>query len=235
METKVCSICKVEKDFCEFNNRSRAKDGKKSSCKECTKECYIKDREKTLSQKKEYYFKDREKIVSNKKEFYIKEREKILSRNKEYYVNNREKIVFNKKEYYINNKENLRYYYNEYKRNRKLNDPTFKLTETVRVRLYSYLKTKSIVKNKITFDIIGCTPPELKDYLEKQFVNGMSWDNYGYYGWHIDHIIPLSSAKTEEEIYKLCRYTNLQPLWAEDNLAKSNKLDYLYEIDKPKI
>ena len=60
--------------------------------------------------------------------------------------------------------------------------------------------------------------------VEEQFVDGMSWDNYGIYGWHIDHIIPLSSAKTEEEIFKLCHYTNLQPLWAVDNLKKSNKL-----------
>ena len=72
MEKKVCSVCKVEKDFCEFNNRSRAKDGKKSSCKECTKEYYIKNREKQYFQKKEYYIKYRGKIISKKKEYYIK-------------------------------------------------------------------------------------------------------------------------------------------------------------------
>ena len=55
----------------------------------------------------------------------------------------------------------------------------------------------------------------------------MSWETHSLYGWHIDHIIPLSSAKTEEEIYQLCHYTNLQPLWAEDNLKKGDKLDYL--------
>jgi hypothetical protein len=235
METKVCSKCKVVKDFCEFNNRSRAKDGKNSSCKECTKEYYIKNREKQIFQKKEYYIKDREKIVSKKKEYYIKEREKILSNNKKYYIKNREKVKLQTNEYRIKNKENLRYYNNEYKKNRKLDDPTFKLVQTVRVRLYAYLKTKSIVKNKRTFDIIGCTPLELKEHLEKQFVDKMSWDNYSFNGWHIDHIIPLSSAKTEEEIYELCHYTNLQPLWAKDNFAKSNKLDYLYKIDKPKI
>lgn len=52
----------------------------------------------------------------------------------------------------------------------------------------------------------------------------MNWDNRGLYGWHIDHIIPLSSAKTEEEVYKLCHYTNLQPLWAKENLSKGNKI-----------
>ena len=52
----------------------------------------------------------------------------------------------------------------------------------------------------------------------------MSWENYGKDGWHIDHKIPLSSAKTDREIYELCHYTNLQPLWAKDNLKKSNKI-----------
>jgi hypothetical protein len=76
--------------------------------------------------------------------------------------------------------------------------------------------------NSRTTDIIGCSPQELKEHLEKQFVSGMTWENRNE--WHIDHIIPLSSAKTEEELYKLCHYTNLQPLWAEDNLKKSNKI-----------
>jgi hypothetical protein len=81
-----------------------------------------------------------------------------------------------------------------------------------------------LIKNKTYNDIIGCSPEFLKEYLENQFAEGMSWDNHGQYSWHIDHIIPLSSAKTDEEIYKLCHYTNLQPLWAEDNLRKSNKI-----------
>ena len=84
--------------------------------------------------------------------------------------------------------------------------------------------TLNIVKNNKTFDIVGCTPQYLKEYLENKFTEGMSWVNHSQYGWHIDHIIPLSSAKTEDELYKLCHYTNLQPLWAEDNLKKSNKI-----------
>jgi hypothetical protein len=79
-------------------------------------------------------------------------------------------------------------------------------------------------KDRKTFDIIGCTTQFLKEHLENQFVGDMNWNNHGLFGWHIDHIIPLSSAKTEEELYKLCHYSNLQPLWAEDNLKKSNKI-----------
>ena len=85
-----------------------------------------------------------------------------------------------------------------------------------------FLKSKSKVKNKKTEEILGCDYMFIKDYLETKFTEGMSWENYGK--WHIDHIIPLSSAKTKEEFYKLCHYTNLQPLWAEENLKKYNKI-----------
>jgi hypothetical protein len=98
-----------------------------------------------------------------------------------------------------------------------------KLTCNVRCRVKNFLNSKNIVKNNKTFNIVGCSPEFLKEHLENQFTNGMSWDLMGQQ-IHIDHIIPLSSANTEEEIYKLCHYTNLQPLWAEDNLKKSNKL-----------
>ena len=66
----------------------------------------------------------------------------------------------------------------------------------------------------------GCSFEELKTHLEIQFKEGMCWENHGK--WHIDHKIPLSWAKTEEELKQLCKYTNLQPLWAEDNLSKKN-------------
>jgi hypothetical protein len=139
----------------------------------------------------------------------------VLSRNKEYKIKNREKI----KEYRIKNRGKRK----EYEKNRRLNDPIFKLTENVRTRLRQYLKSLSIVKSKRTFDIVGCSPLELKEHISKQFSDDMSWDRIGK-EIHIDHIIPLSSAKSEDEIYKLCHYTNLQPLWAEDNLKKSNKI-----------
>ena len=64
----------------------------------------------------------------------------------------------------------------------------------------------------------------IQKYLESQFLEGMCWDNYGIYGWHIDHKIPLCSAKNETELLKLFHYTNLQPLWAEDNLKKNGNL-----------
>ena len=93
----------------------------------------------------------------------------------------------------------------------------------MRSRLNIFLKTKGVRKTNKTFDIVGCSPEFLKEYIENKFTEGMSWVLMGKH-IHIDHIIPLSSAKTEEDVYKLCHYTNLQPLWAEDNLKKSSKI-----------
>jgi hypothetical protein len=84
--------------------------------------------------------------------------------------------------------------------------------------------------------MIGCSPQEFREYIESKFSEGMSWDNYGPRGWHLDHIIPLASAKNINEAIKLNHYTNLQPLWAEDNCKKgcritdtSNPTSYLLQ------
>ena len=98
-------------------------------------------------------------------------------------------------------------------------DTTFYLQETSKIGLLAL----NITKTNKTIEIIGCESFFLKTYLENKFTYGMSWDKFGK-EIHIDHIIPLSSAKNEEEVLKLCHYTNLQPLWSEDNLKKGNKL-----------
>jgi hypothetical protein len=90
------------------------------------------------------------------------------------------------------------------------------------MNLKKILKTNKSYIFSTFLDIVGCSPEFLKKHLENQFVSGMSWDNRSE--WHIDHIIPLSSAKTKDELYKLSHYTNLQPLRSEDNLRKSNKI-----------
>jgi uncharacterized Zn finger protein (UPF0148 family) len=97
-------------------------------------------------------------------------------------------------------------------------DPQERLKHNIRVR------TRMAIKNKISVtESLGCTWDELCAYLESKFQPGMSWDNYGE--WHVDHIKPLSSFNLEDpaEFKKACHYTNLQPLWAKDNLVKSNK------------
>jgi hypothetical protein len=122
-----------------------------------------------------------------------------------------------RKKYYQNNKNK----FNDYYKLKYQNNVLYRIGKIVRRRLHDYI-TKNDIKIEKTFDIIGCSQEFLKKHLEIQFIEGMSWENQGK--WHIDHKIPLSSAKTEEEVYKLCHYTNLQPLWAEDNLKKGSKI-----------
>lgn len=107
--------------------------------------------------------------------------------------------------------------------NRYKNNELYALKCRMRSRLNSALKGLGLKKeNTTTQQIIGCSYEELKSHIEKQFTDGMSWDNRSE--WHIDHIIPLDSANNKEELYKLSHYTNLQPLWEKDNLIKGKKL-----------
>jgi hypothetical protein len=108
-------------------------------------------------------------------------------------------------------------------RNREKHDLSFKIKRRLRHRLYCALKNN--IKIGSSIEELGCSVIELKQHLESKFQSGMTWENYGLRGWHIDHIIPLDSfdLSDPEQLRKACHYTNLQPLWAKDNLVKSNK------------
>lgn len=110
-----------------------------------------------------------------------------------------------------------------YEKNRKLTDPQFKLIKTLRSRLASVIKRQNISKSNSTIDLLGCSVSFLKEYLESKFKEGMTWENHGE--WHIDHIRPCASFNLldEEEKKKCFHYTNLQPLWAYENLSKGCK------------
>lgn len=235
MEKKICSKCKIEKDVCEFYNNKTRLDGKRYECKVCSNKSSIsynqKNKEKVDGIKQKYVDNNKEKVKKSKKEWfdknpdyqkehYNKNIDYILKKSRNYYETNREKIIDYNKKYVKTNKETI----NKKNKKRYDTDILYKLKLSMRGRLNFFLKTKQIKKYNKTFIIIGCIPEYLKEHIENQFTDGMCWENYGLYGWHIDHIIPLSSANTEEEMYKLCHYTNLQPLWAEDNLRKSNKI-----------
>lgn len=109
----------------------------------------------------------------------------------------------------------------EYQKDRLKTDVNFKLRKVLRSRLSAVLKGK--VKRGSAVRDLGCSIEDLRVFLENQFQSGMTWDNHGK--WHIDHIRPLASfdLTDEQDLLKACHYTNLQPLWAKDNLQKSDK------------
>lgn len=129
-----------------------------------------------------------------------------------------------RKIHYQNNRERLSKYKNEYQKKRRSEDNLYRMKHLMRNVVLNSFKNKGFKKDSKAEDIIGCSYEFLLEHLQSKFKDGMTWENRGVYGWHIDHIIPLSSASNEEELIKLNHYTNLQPLWAEDNLKKSNKI-----------
>lgn len=236
MVYKVCVKCNINKSLEEFQRHSISPDGFQYSCKVCRN-----------LQKKLYRQLKKDEINKKQKEYTIKNKDKIVARSKIYYINNKEKIkqkvevkkdIIKKKqqEYYLKNKEVFSQKAKQSRENfkkvygisqttfYKRRSPVDKAIQNLRRRLHKVLNSKSFNKNNKFKYILGCSPEELKSYLEAKFQPGMSWDNHSFEGWHIDHIIPLSSANSEEEVYKLCHYTNLQPLWKLENLQKSNKI-----------
>jgi hypothetical protein len=135
-----------------------------------------------------------------------------------------------KKQYYQINKTKIKAQIMEWNKLKRESDPMFKLSGVVRVLIRESFKRACngvYVKSTKTQSILGCSMDDFILYLQSKFQPGMTLENHGAGSgkWNIDHIIPMSSAQTQEDILKLNHYTNLQPLWFEDNMAKRNKLD----------
>lgn len=140
-------------------------------------------------------------------------------------IENKDKVSDTKKRYYQENRRNIIRRCMTYADKRYKGDECFRIVQNLRTRMRLALNNSN--KADTTQNLLGCTTEELKAHLESQFTDGMSWDNYGMNGWHIDHIIPCSSFDMldPEEQRECFHYTNLQPLWAEDNLRKSDKIE----------
>jgi hypothetical protein len=192
--SRVCTKCKQTKSLNEFSKCKNGKFGLQPKCKQCNKITSEKFR----------------KLNPN----YIKQ----------HYLDNKELYKNNHKCYVENNKKQIQNYLNQYNKNLR-QDPIEKLKHNLRIATIRGIKNKE----KHSLEIIGLENWDLlKEHIEKQFTEGMTWDNWGIgknnTTWHIDHITPLSSAQTEDEVYKLNHYTNLRPMWGSDNIRKKDKI-----------
>jgi hypothetical protein len=180
-----------------------------------------KNKEKKKEYGKIYRQKNKEKIKK-----YIKDtKEKRKERQKKYREENKEKVKNIKKNYYNKNKKTILEKQKKYRTKKCKNDINYKLRRIIRRRIYGVLiESKKANKSNKTFDLLGCNILEVREHLEKQFKDGMTWENHGE--WHIDHIIPCASFDlTDPEQQKKCfHYTNIQPLWASENLSKGAKI-----------
>lgn len=199
---KVCTRCKIEKEYTSFTKNKAIKDGYSIYCKPCKS--------------------------SIKKQSYGKHKKSILVKNKKWAKNNPEKSKQIKSRWLENNVEKRKEILKKYKKSDKYkNWVSYNLNYKISARLRSRISIaiKNNWKTGSAVTDLGCSIEELKIHLESKFQSGMTWENYGR--WHIDHIKPLSSfdLTKREEFLEACNYNNLQPLWAEDNLKKGNKIE----------
>ena len=203
---KICCRCKKEKEYFDFYLDSTKRDGLYSYCIEC---------------RKIYYINNKDRISKIKKKSRIKHKDEIKEYTKKYILNNRD--IIKKKRHEFRKKH--RKYINEYEKNRRRINYRVRLRYNVSSMMTSRLKRRLLDKGKKSiFNILPYTIEDLMNHLEKKFKLGMTWQNYGK--WHIDHIKPDSlfhyKSVNDEEFKRCWSLENLQPLWADDNIKKSN-------------
>lgn len=209
---KTCSYCREIKSLDFFCKKS-------SRCKTCRAEY-----------KNQYYQKNKHIIALKQKKYRIDNSEAVKLTHKKWRIKNAEKIKLKKREYNKKNKEKINLVNKKYRHENKekiknINKNYIKNNLDARIRLNQAIKNLS--KNGSAVRDLGCSILEFKMHIEKLFKPGMSWENKGRYGWHFDHIIPLShfDLSKKEQFLKAVHYTNIQPLWWYENLSKNNKLD----------
>ncbi len=244
---KTCSKCKEEKTLQSFSKNKRVSDGYSQQCKSCIKEYRNRNRDSILEKQREYHNRNRDSILEKQREYYDNNKDIIRDKQIEYYNKNKEEILFrkkkyndlnkdiireNKKKYYQGNKDIIKEKQREYKKIKR-QDSLFRFKSNIKNIIGASIRNRGYLKKSKSEVILGCDLFSFIIYIESKFESWMSWENYGLYngdlnyGWDIDHIIPISSAKTEEDVIKLNHYTNLQPLCSYINrVRKGSKLDY---------
>ena len=236
---KKCCVCNIEKPLTDFGLLKSTKDGHRYDCKDCKRERSRIDRLKNKKPRKENYsypfrtifcqecgvehtgnFSHTIKFCSQTcSHESLKRSNRKSAANSNWGAENIDKVKEIKLKSYHklkNSPKNILY------KKRYSQTLNVRLKNALRARVKASLKNSP--KRTRTHLLVGCSIEELKIYIEKKFQPGMTWDNWEQFGWHLDHIIPLASAKTEEEMKSLCHYTNLQPLWWRDNLKKRDKI-----------
>lgn len=232
------SYCKQ----CVSERRKRDYDPAKAKAR------YQRKREELLEQKKVYYAAKKEEIRSRRQKYRDENREKVRQQTREFYEKNKAKRRADAMRQYHKNRErrlvvmrqwaakNMEYkkdYNRKYRpvlnarcRHRLQFDLQFRIANRLRCRLYQSIKRRRLKKACSFTKALGCTMEFLIAYLESMFEPGMTWDNWALDGWHIDHIRPLASfdLSDKEQFREACHYTNLQPLWAAENLSKGDRV-----------
>jgi hypothetical protein len=226
---KECSVCKTTENYYA-----------KGMCRACYRKRFLETHAEHLSAYNKKYLADyhaanKTRLNALSRKYYVENRDSIRTKqdaynathiatiakaHAQYHIDNRDKMIAKARTWKIENREKSITWSRVYMRRRRAIDPMFKLVGNLRTRTSAFFRLDG--KSRRTMELLGCSKEALVQHLVFQFQPGMTIQNYGK--WHIDHIIPLVSAKTKEEAEALCHYTNLQPLWALDNLRKGDRV-----------
>lgn len=224
---KECTMCRQFKDFSEYHKAKGGKFGLHGRCKQCSSEKY-----------KEYYYANREKCLAKTRRHRLKDGSKerhaeLVLRS---YYENKEPVLQRAKQYYYDNKDRILVRNAMVRQQRRVErlasiDPKVeeirRINQRIRNRLRHRISTaiRKGYKSGSAVNDLGCSVEEFRSYIEERFQEGMSWDNWGKTTWHLDHIKPLShfDLRNREEFVEAVHYTNIQPLWARDNLRKNDR------------
>lgn len=209
--SKTCTECKINKPLECYAKRKRNKYGLDPKCKDCRNAfntAYRKANDKEVkAARKRHYHSNIDKMRVEKRVYCAAHREEKTTYDIEYRRENAEPIARYKREWEADRRD----------------DPVFKIKRNLRRRVHHVLK--GTLKTAHTFELIGCTPEEFKVYIESLWQPGMSWENYGPRGWHVDHIkecfrFDLTDSAQQKECF---HYSNQRPLWAKDNLSRRRR------------
>ena len=193
MENRQCIKCGEVKDICMFGKKTPTRIS--TICKKC-ENLRNSEKRKLRAKVDDEYRKKRNDKISQRKKRKSKTDEEYRKKM------NKKRVIRTIKKY--------------------KSDPIFNFKKKLRKRIWDAFKRKGFSKTSKTREILGAEWEVIKEYFEKRFQEGMTWENHGE--WHIDHILPISTATSPEDVIRLNHYTNLQPLWAEDNIKKSDTL-----------
>jgi hypothetical protein len=223
--TKRCYKCKEKKEVSFMVKCNRTTDGYSTICKQCKSNHYEQNKTEILKKQEIYRSTHKQEIAARDKKYAENNKDKIQKYRADYYEQNRDATRVKSKEYYQSNREKCIRRGIEWKRERLKEDPIFRLECNLRSRVKNAIKFDAGEKAEGTFKLLGCTIQQVRTFLEAEFEPGMSWDNYGE--WHVDHIRPCASFNLEdpEEQKKCFHWTNLQPLWALDNILKGARYE----------
>lgn len=232
---KKCNTCEIEKPYEDFTKEKMAKDRYKNKCKSCiaklSKEKYAANPEVRRAYEAKWRAENVDKCTARTNRWREKNPKQFSEYRKKYYQENKEKISEYRKQTYNKYKEQYKVISRKYhktnhtslmqKRKERIDaNPLLQFKERIRQLVKGSFYRLKHNKNRRTSQILGADWETIKNHFVFQFKDGMTWEAFIAGDIHVDHIQPLASAKTEEELIALCHYTNLQPLWCLDNLSK---------------